>query len=825
MIILFAISGLMNSVLAQAPEGIIYQAEARDGLGQPIINQALDVKISIIQDSNNGLVVYEEFHLVTTNDYGMFDLVIGEGTNNLGLLEDVDWGDHIHFLNVQVKKTTELVWINMGSGQLLSVPYALYAKTAENLNNGENDPVFQSSPAYGITSDDITKLSELSGVNTGDQDLSDLASKTDLNNKVDKVAGKDLFPKGTAPGQMKYWNGSEWVNVAPGTTGQVLTFINGVPTWSGMGGGINDVYNPATGKIWMDRNLGASRVATSSTDEAAYGDLYQWGRAADGHESRTSGTTTTLSASDTPGHGNFILSLFGNDWRSPQNDNLWQGISGTNNPCPSGFRLPTEAEWQAELLSWSSNNAAGAFASPLKLPIAGYRSYSRGFLGIEDAIGAYWSSTATGNYSYGLGFDNIYAKMFTDVRMSGASIRCLKEARTTGSKLSVTTTKVTNVKSTTAFAGGEIASGQTYVTARGVCWSTANNPTIDLPTKTLCGTGGGSFTSNISGLKPATTYYMRAYATNSDGTSYGNEVSFTTIAMLSVTTAKVTNVKPTTATAGGGVTANGYTFVTARGVCWSTAKNPTVDLPTKTSGGNGAGSFTNTITGLTPATTYYLRAYATNSDGTTYGDEVSFSTTFIDSRDGNEYSSVTIGDQIWMAVNLKYLPSLSGYPKAYYVYGYNSTNVNDAKATSNYNTYGVLYNWDAAKTACPAGWHLPSVAEWTQLTTYLGGESVAGGKLKETGITHWNSPNQGATNETGFTALPGGLWRITIWEHDPKPEFADIGGMGLWWTDTKSDKSKSMYDAFYFELRSNYSGVGGGEFYDFLGCSVRCVKD
>ena len=110
----------------------------------------------------------------------------------------------------------------------------------------------------------------------------------------------------------------------------------------------------------MDRNLGASQVAKSSTDAASYGDLYQWGRCSDGHEKRTSGPTTTLSSTDTPGHGDFITtSAAPNDWRNPQNDNLWQGVAGTNNPCPAGYRIPTEAELETERLSWSSSNAAG----------------------------------------------------------------------------------------------------------------------------------------------------------------------------------------------------------------------------------------------------------------------------------------------------------------------------------------------------------------------------------------------------------------------------------------------------------------------------------
>jgi hypothetical protein len=118
-----------------------------------------------------------------------------------------------------------------------------------------------------------------------------------------------------------------------------------------------------TGRVWMDRNLGASRVALSSSDSDAYGDLYQWGRRADGHQCRNAITTSTLSSSDQPGHGDFIIATSSPyDWRSPQNIDLWLGLSGVNNPCPSGFRLPTEAEFSIEHTSWPSFNAAGAFA-------------------------------------------------------------------------------------------------------------------------------------------------------------------------------------------------------------------------------------------------------------------------------------------------------------------------------------------------------------------------------------------------------------------------------------------------------------------------------
>ena len=191
---------------------------------------------------------------------------------------------------------------------------------------------------------------------------------------------------------------------------------------------IVDVTNPTTGRIWMDRNLGATQVATSSTDQNAYGDLYQWGRRADGHQCRTSPTTATLSSIDQPAHGDFITINSGNyDWRSPQNANLWQGVNGVNNPCPSGYRIPTETEINAERLSWSQNNSAGAFASPLKWTLAGNRNYSNGTLGNGGSSGYYWSSTVGGTLSRHLYFNSSNAFMNDLYRAIGMTVRCLKD--------------------------------------------------------------------------------------------------------------------------------------------------------------------------------------------------------------------------------------------------------------------------------------------------------------------------------------------------------------------------------------------------------------
>ena len=193
----------------------------------------------------------------------------------------------------------------------------------------------------------------------------------------------------------------------------------------------------------------------------------------------------------------------------------------------------------------------------------------------------------------------------------------------------ITTTAVTSATSNSASSGGNItADGGASVTARGVCWSTSINPTIG-DNKTSDATGTGSFSSSITGLSPGTTYHVRAYATNGAGTNYGSDVQFTTSAVATtITTTAVTTVTSNSASSGGNITADGGASVTARGVCWSTSINPTIG-DSKTSDSTGTGSFSSSITGLSPGTTYHVRAYATNSAGTNYGSDVQFTTSAV----------------------------------------------------------------------------------------------------------------------------------------------------------------------------------------------------
>ena len=191
------------------------------------------------------------------------------------------------------------------------------------------------------------------------------------------------------------------------------------------------------------------------------------------------------------------------------------------------------------------------------------------------------------------------------------------------------------------------------------------------------------------------------------------------------------------------------------------------------------------------------------------------------SHEGYDYSTVLIGDQCWFSENCRYLPEVSPSNEGnttdpyYYVYDYEGTDIGAAQATANYETYGVLYNWPAVMTAgiCPSGWHVPSDGEFTELTDFLGGEDVAGGKMKEAGYDHWHSPNTGATNSSGWTGLPGGFFT--------GGSFNDYGYNGYWWSSSESGSLiwRRILSTSSDNVARDYSkGLN-------YGFSARCVRD
>ncbi len=396
---------------------------------------------------------------------------------------------------------------------------------------------------------------------------------------------------------------------------------------------------------------------------------------------------------------------------------------------------------------------------------------------------------------------------------------------------SITTAALSAITSTTAISGGNIANnGGSAITARGICWSTNQNPTT-ADNKTTDGTGTGLFISLMTGLKPGSMYYVRSYATNSVGTVYGDQVTAETIPILpTITTAEVSFISTKSAQSGGDITSDGGGAVTAKGVCWSVNQNPTI-FDSKTMDGAGKGIFSSSLSGLISGNTYYVRAYATNSQGTAYGNQIDFQTKIdgimgsVADIDGNNYATVTIGTQVWMAENLK----VTRYNDGTAIPLITDNSAWSNAATPGYcwynndestyrNPYGALYNWYTVNTGklCPTGWHVPTDAQWTILTTYLGDLSVVGGKLKETGTLHWNSPNTGATNEINFSAIPGGYRTF-----NSTATCFSMGIGGSMWSST-SNTAAQAWERAIGHTSAAILVISAEKGY---GVSVRCVED
>jgi uncharacterized protein (TIGR02145 family) len=662
---------IVQIVDAQAPQATSYQAVIRNSSGNVLANQLVKVRFSIRDSAANGIIVYRETQTPTTNAQGLINLFAGQGTATTGTFATINWGSKSKFLQTEIDITGGTNYTDMGTTQLMSVPYALYA------NNGN--------------------------------------------------------PNGTSIGEMLYWNGTTWVKINPGANGQNLTFCNGVPQW----GPCLILPTVQTGSITAKTAITAT-AGGNVTDSGAFG-IQERGVC----------------------------------------------FSTTINPTIANTKTASETD------------VLGAFTVSLTdlsaLTTYHYRAYAATSVGV----------------SYGAD------SMFTT---NAATVPTL------------TTTAASAITGTTATSGGNITSDNgATITARGVCWSTTANPTISLPTKTVDSIGTGIFTSSITGLSLNTLYYVRAYATNSAGTAYGTQVSFTTLRLPAVITGSVSNITSTTATASGNVADSGSRAIVARGVCYATTPSPTITNGTVVANGtNATGAYTVSLTGLWANTSYYVRAFVTTTVGTSYGVDSSFTT-----ASGAVLPSVTIGTQVWTTQNLSVARYRNGdiIPQvtdpthwAALTTGawcwYNNDSANYAAI------YGRLYNWYAVNDArglAPAGWHVPTDAEWNKLVKYLDAgadttcigcsqSSIAGGAMKST--TGWNAPNIGATNSSGFAGLPGGYRGVD-------GSFRLIGYSVDWWSSTEVSTTHARVRTQLY----NDSGVNRNQYTKSYGFSVRCLRD
>ena len=401
----------------------------------------------------------------------------------------------------------------------------------------------------------------------------------------------------------------------------------------------------------------------------------------------------------------------------------------------------------------------------------------------------------------------------------------------------LSTNAVSLISYYTATCGGNISEDNGFeVLSRGVCWSLKPNPTLN-DSISKDATGKGQFISTIRNLIPNTTYYLRAYATNLNGTAYGLQVIFKTMPpeVPILTTYEVTNITATTALSGGNVTLDGGSTVIARGVCWNTAPDPTI-LNNKTIESGGIGVFSSQLTSLTGGT-YYLRSYATNGVGTAYGNQQVFAVagpvSTVTDINGNVYHTVIIGNQTWLIENLRTTKFHNGV---------NISNVTDNYSwitaisgawcdynnnVDNGNKYGHLYNWYAVtdlRKLAPAGWHVATNEDLKTLSYYVFSNPGFSGTQNKAlaATTDWASDtaegvignNLYINNSTGFDALPGG-YRDWI-----TGSYFNIGVAGHWWMVATGTAVNPIFWSLYYN-----NTTPGSTCKNLNGFSVRCVRD
>ena len=481
---------------------------------------------------------------------------------------------------------------------------------------------------------------------------------------------------------------------------------------------------------WATMNVGASKAED-------YGNYYAWGETSTKSTYSWStykwcnGSYSTLTKYNTSSSYGTVDNKTQLDFSDDAARANWGGA----------WRMPTEAEW-TELReqctwTWTTQNGVNGYKVTSKkvsysknsifLPAAGYHDGSS--LGKE---GFYWSSslyTDYPSYAWNVHFNSSNVRRYYYNRYYGFTVRPVYGEKTPPT---VTTAVVTQITETSAVAGGTVTSdGGASVTERGVCIATVSNPTT-ANTKISAGSGTGTFNCNLTNLQPNTKYYVRAYAINSKGTAYGDEVVFTTnktVVLPTVTTSTITQIMQTSAVAGGNVTSDGNASVTERGVCIATVSNPTT-ANTKISAGSGTGTFNCNLTNLQPNTKYYVRAYAINSKGTAYGSQVSFTTKV---QPTPEYVDLGLSVK-WATFNVgatkpeeygDYFAWGETEPKAAYFWRTYKW-CNDSETTlTKYNTKssnGTVDNKtqldlsdDAARANWGGSWRMPTMAEQDEL--------------------------------------------------------------------------------------------------------------
>ena len=754
-IILF-LTGLIicSAALAQVPQGITNQGVVRDSNNQVIVNSPISKRVSILQGSVTGNAVYVETHILTTNAYGLITYIIGDGDVVEGVFAEIDWSEGPYFLKTETDPTGGTNYAISGVTQFLSVPYALHSTTAEAIIGDveETDPLFTASPASGIQSQDILNWDE--AFSWGDHAEAEYITEV---------------YEGVLPGEMKYWDGSQWLPIDPPEgDDQVLSFKDGVPTWQAI----------ASHYILPPKAL----------------------------------------ALDADPVGEF---------------------SATINGMVNGEGFSTTVVFE-----WGSDTDYGNTVTAIQSPVTG-----SGDMTVNAEVSGLQAATT---YHY-----RVKASSAVDVTYSEDMM-----FTTQTSIPQLNTLDVSNITPYSAVSGGDITyDGGLPVTQRGVVWSTEADPDIEnYDGVTSDGTGIGTFVSSLTGLSPQTAYHVRAYAKNDNGIAYGDQHTFTTIGdEPQANTQQANDITEESAVLAALVNPRHIetTVIFEYGLNEDYGSEVVAEQsPIEGSADVSVSAF---IDGLESGTTYHFRVVAENELGVTHGENKQFKT--YDGKltdiDGNIYYTVIIGDQEWMAENLRVTKFNNGdaiptglddhewsttTDGAYAIYDHNLSSADGINSSAEMvAAYGKLYNWyavDDPRGLCPAGWSIPTEPDWYALVWYLDTQGFqnhpqsdpgAGNALKscrQSGSPledcntsehpRWNPDDTHfGFDEFGFSALPAGF-------RNYDGGFYDLGSFTHLW------HSEYTFMPVSFRLANNQGNVQYVSYthdsYKY-GCSVRCFRD
>ena len=763
-----------NLLFAQkTPTSIPFQGIAKDFNGSPVMERKIYLQTTLIAGSINGKAIYTEEHETTTDAIGVFSIQIGQGRKTQGMinsLTEIAWDQGPYFLGIQLAITPNAPiqnwqyqnnWTNMGTTSLGIVPYAFYAMQTSGLDKKLN------------IADTLPMLRNYLKIQDTSAMLADYA-KTIFLSTFNNSSSSNINTPNVNTNNVSIFNGEyDSLKNKPTLFSGIYDSLKNKPLL------FSGAYSDLTGKPNLFDGNYTSLINKPSLFDGNYNSLSNKPILFSGAYSDLTGKPNLFdgnynSLTNTPvlfdGDYNTLInkpSLFNGDYNSLIN----KPVLALNGDITNNGNITTLA---------NSGVTSGTYGNGLQIPILSIDEKGR--------ITAASTSTITPN-----SFPNkTNAQKNAMSNISTGTVIWCSDCGTRGqmqvyngyewtdltgapaltNDISFGTISSSNVSSYTASITSTInTDGGNTITARGIVWNTSINPIIALSTKTSSGTGTGTISASLTGLSASTVYYVRTYATNSNGTVYGNEISFTTTGIIpSLTTTAASSININGFTTGGNISSDGGNLVTYRGICWSTTANPTIN-DNRIISGTGTGTFTITLSNLNVATTYYVRAFATNSAGTAYGNQQTINTSSLVA--GTSYQGGRIayifqsGDAGYVAGEthgfiimnhpMGMQAAFGGYNPTTGYYSYTGTSMNFGTGRANTQKMSTMTWNNAAKYIYNVNydgyndWYLPSYYEWNKIGPNWTSLGIAYGSYQSSSeLDNYNSAYFNVYNSYGW---------------------------------------------------------------------------